>query len=181
MVGFTVIKVELKNLNEILRAFKRVERALHREKSELPKRCAFDYRDLLSRNIMTQKFAGSYPPYNPRYKTWKEQYFSTTGFLVMRGTMVGNLSVYRGRFRTHWYSGLPKGLKVPGSSWFGPPGKGKMVNVSMYAHVNEFGGNWGYGYHPPRPVWIPTKEEYKKSKFQDRGKESLEILKRSWR
>lgn len=174
------IKLDQKDFKRIQRGFKRVHRAIIREKTELPKRCAFDYRDLLTRNIMTQKFAGSYPPYNPRYKAWKEQYFATTGFLVMRGIMVGNLTVYPGRSKTYWYSGLPPGLKAPGSSWFSAPGKGKPVNVNMYAIVNEFGGKFGKAYHPPRPVWVPTKNQYEQSGFQERGKQSLEVVKRSW-
>lgn len=168
------------DLHRLLRAFKRIERAVNREKYNLPMRQAVDYRDLLIGNIMTQKYAAKYPPYNPRYEAWKSQYFASTGFLVMRGLMVGNITIYRGRHKNWVYSGLPPGLTAPGSSWFKPPGHGKISSVSMYAWVNEYGGNWGYGYHPPRPVWRPTKNEYQANGFINRGKESLEIIRRSW-
>lgn len=180
MVGSIVIKVELQSLQKFIRACNRVQRAIEREKHALPMRQALDYRDLLRLAIITQKYASSYPPYNPRYEDWKTKYFAATGFLVMRSIMVSNLTVYRGRYKNWVYAGLPPGLVAPGSSWFGPPGIGKTPQVSMYAWVNEYGGNWGYGYHPPRPVWRPTKEEYKREGFINRGKESLEVIRRSW-
>jgi len=177
-----VIRVEFVkgDLNKILRAFKRIERAVKREKFNLPMRQALDYRELLTSNILTEKYASVYPPYNERYKAWKETYFASMGFLKMRRTMVDNLTVYRGKYKNWVYSGLPPGLMVSGSSWFGPPGKGKPVSVNMYAWVNEYGGNWGFGVHPARPVWRPTKDEYQKDGFINRGNESLELIKRSW-
>lgn len=174
-------RLRLSDYHRIIRAFTRVLKSKDREKHQLPRRCAVDYRNLLSRNIMTQKFASTYPPYNTRYAAWKAQYFASTGFHVMRGTMVSNLSVYRGRYKTHWYSGLPSGLTVPGSSWFGPPGKGKPKSVNMYAFVNEYGGNFNGYYHPARPVWRPTLRDYEREGFRQRGKQSLRAIGRNWR
>lgn len=175
-----MIKLEIIfNRNDIRRyllALKRILRAVGREKKELPFRCAVDYVNLLRRNIMTQKFAGSYAPYHPRYENWKAQYFATTGFLVMRGSMVNALTVFRDRgYKTRWYGGLPPNLPpVPGSSWFGPPGTGKAKSINMYAYVNEFGKN-------ARPVFVPTKSEYEKVGFPRRIKETKNLIGRSWR
>lgn len=175
-----MIKIEIPDLKKVIRGFARVRRAVEREKFNLPMRHAVDYRDLLSFNITSQKYASGYAPYNTRYEAWKTQYFANMGFHMMRSTMVSNLTVYRGRYKNWVFSGLPPGLTVPGSSWFGPPGKGKSVPVSMYAWVNEYGGNWGHGYHPARPVWRPSLQEYKTEGAINRGKESLEIIRRSW-
>lgn len=175
-----MIKVELIGIGKFIRACNRVHRAVEREKHNLPMRQALDYVDDLRRNVISQKFASTYPPYNPRYKDWKSKYFAASGFHVMRSRMVSNLTVYRGRYKNWVYGGLPPGLMAPGSSWFGPPGTGKSPSVSMYAWVNEYGGNWGYGYHPPRPVWRPTLQEYKKDGAINRGRESLEVIRRSW-
>lgn len=164
------------------RALDRVVRAVAREKVELPYRCAVDYVNLLTRNIMTQKYAGGYPPYNPRYANWKAQYFATTGFWVMRGVIVAALSVYRAGHKQRWIGGLPPNVgMVPGSSWYGPPGRGKPKSVNMYAYVNEYGGTYGGAYHPPRPVFRPTKVEYEYSGFPRRIRETQDIIGRSWR
>lgn len=169
------------DLNRILRALKRVTRAKDREKVELPYRCATDYVFALTRNIMTQRFAGGYPPYNPRYRDWKGQYFASTGFWVMRGALVNALTVYRDGRPTRWVGGLPPNAgTVPGSSWFGPPGTGKPKSINMYAYVNEYGGLYAGYYHPPRPVFRPTKVEYERRGFPDRIEESKRIIGRSW-
>jgi hypothetical protein len=170
------------DIRRVLRALGRIERAVKREKSDLPYRCAVDYVNLLRRNIMTQKFAGGYAPYHPRYRQWKSEYFATTGFWVMRGSVVNALTVYRDRHPQRWVGGLPPGAgTVPGSSWFGPPGTGKPANINMYAYVNEYGGSYGGSVRPARPVFRPTKQEYERSGFPKRGKESLDIIGRSWR
>lgn len=128
---------------------------------------------------MTQKFAGSYAPYHPRYANWKAQYFATTGFLVMRGSMVNSLSVFRDRsYKNRWYGGLPPDLPmVPGSSWYGPPGTGKSKSIAMYAYLNEFGGTKS----PARPVFVPTKLEYEREGFKRRIKETKNKIARAWR
>jgi len=170
------------DLRRVLRAFSKVERAVGREKRELPYRMAVDYVNLLRRNIMTQKFAGSYRPYNPRYAAWKAQYFATTGFWVMRGMIVNALTVYRDRHPQRWIGGLPPNAgSAPGSSWFGPPGKGRKTSVNMYAAANEYGGTYDGSTRPERPVFRPTKVEYERGGFPKRGKESLNIIGRSWK
>lgn len=172
------IKFDQNDVRRVLRAFGRIERAVNREKQELPYRCAVDYVNLLRQNIMTQKFAGGYAPYNPRYANWKGQYFASTGFWVMRGTVVNSLTVYRDRHPQRWVGGLsPSAGMVSGSSWFGPPGRGKPKSINMYAYLNEYGGTK----HPARPVFRPTKKEYQKGGFPKRGRESLDIIGRSWR
>lgn len=176
------IKFDQSDVRRYLRALLRVERAVDREKKELPYRGAVDYVNLLRRNIMTQKFAGGYAPYNPRYASWKAQYFSTTGFWVMRGRVMNELTVYRDRHPQRWIGGLPPNLPpVQGSSWFGPPGTGKPKSINMYAYVNEYGGTYGGAYHPPRPVFRPTKQEYEREGFPKRVEETKNIIGRSWR
>ena len=173
------IVFEPNDLRRVIRAFNRVVRAVQRESRELPYRMAVDYVNLLTKNIMTQKFAGSYKPYNTRYANWKAQYFATTGFLVMRGSMVNALTVFRDRgYKNRWYGGLPPDAgSVAGSSWFSPPGAGKAKSINMYAYLNEFGGTKS----PKRAVYVPTKKEYEKDGFRKRVKESRNLIGRSWK
>lgn len=181
------IKVEVSknDIRRITRALERVKRSVNREREELPYRMAVDYVNLLRRNIMTQKFAGSYAPYNPRYAKWKEQYFATTGYWVMRGEIINNLTTYRDRgYKNRWIGGLPPSLSmVPSSSWFYPPGAGgqKPKSINMYAYVNEYGGNYSGYSHPARPIFRPTKVEYERGNFRRRGLEALQLIGRSWR
>jgi hypothetical protein len=176
------IKFDQADVRRVLRAFRRIERAVDREKKELPYRCAVEYVNLLRGNIMTQKFAGGYAPYHPRYANWKAQYFASSGYWVMRGTVVNSLTVYRDRHPQRWVGGIrPNAGMVPGSSWFGPPGRGKPKSINMYAYVNEYGGNYVGANHPARPVFRPTKKEYERGGFPKRGRESLDIIGRSWR
>lgn len=167
------------DLRRYLRALTKVLAAVQRESREMPYRMAVDYVDLLRGNIMTQKFAGSYAPYNTRYAGWKAQYFATTGFLVMRGAMLNSLKVFRDRgYKNRWYGGLPPDAgSVPGSSWFGPPGMGKSKSINMYAYLNEFGGIKS----PKRPVFVPTKKEYERDGFLKRVNTSKNVIGRAWR
>ena len=186
MDGYIVFKIEYNkhHLNRIQSAFKRVKETVKSERKKMPRLCALDFRDLLSRNIMTQKFAGSYAPYNPRYKLWKEQnsgYGAGGGFWILSGKIVSSLTVYNDKGDTRWFSGLPKKMPVDRPSWLKAGKTGKTVDINLVAHVNEFGGQYGSYYHPPRPVFIPTKNEYAKSGFLKRGKDSLKIIGRSWR
>lgn len=181
-----MIKLEIEfdrsDVMRYIRALRRIQRAVDREKVELPYRCAVGYVNMLRHNIMTQKHMGTYPPYNPRYASWKSQYFATTGFWVMRGAVVRALTVYRDRHPQRWIGGLPPNAgTVPGSSWFGPPGRGKPKSINMYAHVNEYGGHYGGAYHPERPIFRPTKIEYERNEFPKRVSESKNIIGRSWR
>jgi hypothetical protein len=165
-----------------LRAIKRIERAVDREKKELPYRMAVDYVNLLTGNILSQKHLGGAAPYNPRYEKWKSQYFQMRGFWIMRGEVIKALTVYRDRHPQRWVGGLPPSAgTVRGSSWFRSPGAGKPKSINMYAYVNEYGGTYGGAYHPPRPVFRPTKVEYERTGFPKRGKESLNIIGRSWK
>lgn len=173
------IYIDPGDLKRYLQALKRVVLKVQSQSRELPYRMAVDYTFLVTKNIMTQKFAGSYKPYNTRYANWKAQYFATTGFLVMRGSMVNALTVFRDRgYKNRWYGGLPPDAgSVPGSSWFGPPGRGKAKSINMYAYLNEFGGLKS----PKRAVFVPTKKEYERDGFIKRVKESRSAIGRVWR
>lgn len=173
------IRLNMNDVKRISAALLRVVQVVQKEKHELPFKCATDYVNLLRQNIMTQKFAGRYVPYHPRYANWKAQYFASTGYLVMRGEMVKNLTVFRDRgYKNRWYGGLPPNLpSVPGSSWFGPPGTGKAKSINMYAWLNEFGGVKS----PERPVFVPTKEEYLERGIERRLKETKNAIARAWR
>lgn len=172
------IRFDKNDVRRYTRALKRILRAVDREKKELPYRCAVDYVNLLRQNILTQKFAGSYRPYNEKYADWKAQYFEAQGYLVMRGLMVNALTIFRDRgYKTRWYGGLPPNLPLaPGSSWLYPPGHGKPKSINMYAWLNEFGGTKAKA----RPVFVPTKQEYEREGIPRRIEESQNIIGRSW-
>jgi hypothetical protein len=184
--GYTWINLEIKfnqsDIRRYLRALKRVERAVDREKRELPYRGAVDYVNLLTKNIMSQKYLAGAAPYNPKYEKWKSQHFMMRGFWIMRGEIIRSLTVYRDRHPQRWIGGLPKNAgMVPGSSWFMPPGSGKPKSINMYAYVNEYGGVYAGYNHPARPIFRPTKVEYQRDGFPKRIKESKNIIGRSWR
>jgi hypothetical protein len=176
------MKWNTSDIRRYLRALTRVERAIDREKRELPYRGAVDYVNLLMKNILSQKHLGGSAPYNPRYEKWKSQYFMMRGFWIMRGEVVKALTVYRDRHPQRWIGGLPPNAgMVPGSSWFRSPGSGKPKSINMYAYVNEYGGHFGGAYHPPRPIFRPSKKEYEREGFPKRIKESQNLIGRSWR
>jgi hypothetical protein len=141
---------------------------------ELNRRCAVRYTQLLVRNIMTDKYAGRYAAYHPKYAYWKRTWFAGGGHWRLKGDLVR--AIHHFKYKHGWVGGL-RGDEMDsgGKSWplgfgwttmaqraHGWKGKGKKKKIAMYATVGEFGGDYGEGgKHPSRPVFGPTMNEFK--------------------
>jgi len=169
-------------------ALKRILRVSGIRMNRIQQKMAIDYKHLVTRNIMTQKFAGGYAPYNTRYQKWKEQFAATTGYHVLKGDAVKAITVTKVRvykWKSIWFSGIPSGVKdTGGKSWLYPLGssKGKRKSIAMYMYVSEYGGNYGRGgKHPKRPVFGPSMIEYSRRGQKKRGAEYLKNVQGAWK
>lgn len=163
----------------------RLEQQAYRSKSDLPRLQAIDYVYLLNRNITQQKFLTQWPAYSRRYAEWKAEVGKiNVGFWRLHDSLLGSLTVWELSVRGDkaWKGGIPAGvMDKGGTSWFGQgvQGQPKPKPIAMYARTIEFGEGPNVG--KPRPLFVPTKEEYKDEGFVRRGEEELRRLADKWR
>lgn len=151
------------------------------EQSNLPRRMAIDYADLLRTNITSGKFDSSYAPYNMRYFDWKYFVFgSDYGFWRLRGELFRAISVFRHRDGKvkGWMGGIPSGEMDSGNvSWLGKGDRGRRLPIALYARWMEFGRRG----QPERPLFQPTLVEYRAGGAVDQLFRTAARLRRAWR
>jgi len=175
------------DLNRYLSALNRLEAQTKRSVDDLPRVQATDYIHLLHANVMNQKHMSAYPAYSDWYEEWKTNMgLIGKGYWRLYDSFLNNLTVWRtlsGRAgQRQWKAGIPAGvMDKGGTSWFnlGDRKVGKPKPIAMYARTMEFGQAGHAGKR--RPIFMPTKEEYKNGKFVERGEEELGRLARHWR
>jgi len=175
MISYEIIPRDIERLRRSLLDVLNTSRM---ESKLLPQRNATDLKQLLIRNILTQKYALGYAPYSPRYAAWKTQtMLMGSHFWRLYGDLLKNITAQcKGKA---WFAGIPAGiLDSGGKSWFSTRQSrvGKRKYIGMYARVMEF----GYANHPARSVFIPTQEEYIKAGWINRGGESLKKVGNRW-
>lgn len=180
MIKISFVQMDLRR---ILGATLKEERIVEAEVNSMQFRCATDFLSLLRRNIMTQKFAGTYARLNPKYRAWKEQYGrSGLNFWSLFGDLVKSLERRREGTRTKktskFFVGIPRGARDKGGkSWFGKGDKGPPKSINFYATMGEYGRRG----QPARPLFGPTQDEYVNSgRWAKRGVESLGKLFVAW-
>lgn len=183
-----VIKFEPFSYGRYRIALKRTLKRSGEEMNRIQQKMAIDYKHLVTKNIMTQRFAAGYAPYSERYEKWKRLFAASNLYHVLKGDAVKAIIVIKVRvykWQSTWFSGIPEGVKdTGGKSWLYPLGspKGKSKNIAMYMYVSEYGGEYGRGgKHPKRPVFTPSMVEYSRGGHQTRGKEYLRKVEGAWR
>lgn len=146
-----------------------------REQDNLPYRQAVGYVNLIRENIMTQKYAASYRPYSERYYEWKYHIFgSHGGFWFLKGHLVDSLTPFKeGK---GWMGGVPPGILVEGSSWYGEGYTGRPAYVGEYARYMEY-GRVG---QPERPLFQPSLVEYREGGAQQEAIKTLNNIASRW-
>ena len=143
------------------------------ERNELPKKCATDYYQLVYRNIMSQRYAGSYAPYHPSYAKWKQRVAVTMDFWRLFDELLKNLRAFRVEGNNPGEVAYMGG--VDDTATF----EGKRI--AMYGTAVEE-GKFGPGKaKKPRPVFWPSALEYAHKPWKDRNYQSLNKIKEAWR
>jgi len=180
--GFMRIKVILiaADLQRLYGAVKRVNDITTIEAKNNPYRNALAFKNLLLLNINSQKHMAGYASYNKKYGEWKRDTVGHTDFWKLYGNLIRSLTVFPvgiGFGRTNkWMSGIPPGvMDKGGTSMYG--GKGRPVLISVYGKWMEFGRKG----QPARPIFGPTTEEYASSRWIRIGKNSISLIRMSWR
>ena len=169
------IKIKDSDISRYLKALEKLETTvLEFGRDEMQRRCAVDYFQLVTKNIMKRKRPS--PAYSKRYQNWKYEY----GWLGypspwrLRGDLVQSLSAFKNPGAHGWIGGVPIGaMDQGGKSWFGKGAQGPVgpsKSIAMYGSVEE----------RRRPVFKPTAEEYAKTGWPKRGQEMLNELKKAW-
>ena len=158
-----------------LRATAKIQAEALRESLNLPYRMAVGYTNLVRSNISTGKFTAMYAPYSERYYHWKYFIFgSSGGFWYLKGHLLRSLTTFR--HENGWMGGIPAGIQVEGSSWFGEGQTGRPAYVAEYGNWMEF----GRGRQPARPLFTPTLKEYRENEALKEAVVSLNKVASRW-
>jgi len=169
-----ILKIEFvkSDLARINAALTRLDQAAISAKENLPIRNAMDYVDLLTKNITSQKYMLASGQYNKRYKSWKQQQNVGMKYWLLGRDLINSLSVFG--HEGGWIGGVPEDVyESQTKSWLRPMGSviGKKKKIAMYGWANE----------GLRPVFKPTKEEYRQNGMVDRAKDVINVFAMNWR
>jgi hypothetical protein len=161
------------------------------EWNDLPRKCAVDYYQEVTRWIYGQRNMGGYEEYDERYEKWKENFIGgrRNKFWELGGDLLRNLTAFRvtddRQGYIAWMGGISSNVvDTGGKSWFGSPDdpKGPPKSIAMYGYVMEYGGTWAEaGEHPARPVFHPVAEYYAEGRWIRRIDETMRNLRKQWR
>ena len=172
-----MLKVSLNNSDyeRIMNALRKLEvLAAVIVQDDMQRICATDFYQLVFQNIVTQKYAGTYAPYSPRYAKWKMDVVGHLNFWVLKGDLLKALTVFKSK--TGWTGGIPAGVKdTGGKSWKGNLDKGAPEEIALYGQRLEFDKK------KPRKVFQPTTEEYAIEGWKKRGREALREVGKLWK
>jgi len=163
-------------------ALARVERTIRFHAEDMQRRCALEYKILIAENLISNRYAMSYPRYNRRYADWKyrtlrEAGYAAGGYWDLTRTLVRSIGIRKVK-AMQYHSGITPGAMAPSTSWFSDTfGTGRSVEVDFYAKINEFGGRR----HPARPVFTPTMFEYASNKWLGQALVSMRSIQSKWR
>jgi hypothetical protein len=169
MISFEINQKDVENM---MKALTRLELKAKRLESQHPFSCANDYQVLVKKNLLTQKFALTYPPYSERYARWKSETMRMgSHFWMLFGDLFRAITVFK-IGKKDWMAGVPSRIfDKGGKSMFGMAGTGKPKRIAMYGSVVE----------KKRPLFSPTADEYKKTGWPKQGERDLRELGRQWR
>lgn len=173
-MALLTIKMNQKDLKRIDSALMKIARIAHEQKKfGMTQACADEYRLLVINNLLTQKFATGYRPYSPKYAKWKTQTMMLgSQFWRLYGDLVNNIEVFK--VGDTFMGGIKAGvMDSGGKSWFSTPARrlGKPKEIVMYAKKLE----------KDRPLFEPTRQEYKNSGYPARGILALRKIGAGWK
>ena len=176
MDGYILVKIGFRfNTNDYIRwlyATKRVLWTARHEAEEIPRRSAVEYYQLVYRNIISQRYAGSYPAYNKDYAAWKAKIGSTMDFWRLHGALLANLQAFRVEGRgneTAWMGGIPSSIVANGKE------------IAMYGTAVETGKFGRSSKVKPRPVFWPSALEYSYGTWKEKLDKARTNIKNQWR
>jgi len=164
--GMIKIEFDKGDIAKIIAALTKMQTLLPKLRDEMTYRQSVDYRNMIFANIDKQTFAGTYEPYNPRYKKWKQETMGLGNkYWELFGDLIQNIDIVK--------SIDPDGIghavgvftnkAVGGKSWNSTPSKtiGKKMSIARYAFDMEFGSKGRF--LPARPLFGPTLKQFKKT------------------
>ena len=164
------------DVHRILRALTRIESKTRVQAKIVPQRSAVDFQHLVIHNLTSQRFAGGYAPYSDIYQEWKLRQKLGMQFWKLYGDLVQNIKVFKVG-GNDWMAGVVPGVMATvSSSMFGKAKGVRKVLISQYALWMEFGRRG----QPARPLFRPTKTEYRRKGFITQGERALRRIGRGW-
>uniref|UniRef100_A0A6M3KIA1 Tail protein n=1 Tax=viral metagenome TaxID=1070528 RepID=A0A6M3KIA1_9ZZZZ len=191
------IRFNVRDFTRMLASLQGLKDQANKEAQNAPDRASQEYRQTVIANILSNKYASIYAPYNAFYEEWKAKHGKRAGFWNLFGDLVRAITVVRtagvkqgrfGRGKTYmFFAGVPEGVLDSGrKSWYGEGNIGASKSIAWYGRIMEYGGRFttrkgGTQFHPPRPVFTPTANVYFSRDFQKIGAEAHKRITARWR
>lgn len=149
-----------------------MDRTLTAASKTAPRRLSVRYLQLLKKNLLGQRYASMYPALARTYQERKKERGLGTSFWRFSSDLFSELTVRR-LTETEWFSGVPAGIRGD---------EGDLI--AEYGWIAEEGG-WfkrkGGGYHPARPLFRFTLNDFFAKEAQEEGQKILDEIGRSWK
>lgn len=165
------------DLTRWMSALRRVKRRVNsRIKGQMQMDCAIEYYQLVHKNIMSEKYAGSYAPYSKAYAKWKKKKdYKYPGWWKLNLDLIKALTIFKQG--DGYVGGVPPGVMDTGGKSYG---KGRPYKIAKYGWIAEWGGVFAGQAHPARAVFQPTMDEYAKDSWKKKGQEALNKVGGAW-
>jgi hypothetical protein len=173
------IKIDTSDLKKFLAAVDRFEKTAHEEVKKIPLLHAQDYYGKIITNITANRYASIFPAYNPDYLKWKKKVSPSNSYWKLFGDLQANIVMQRKR-KQAFSVGIKEGART--TSRLLPRMYGKNSSYSKRKSIEMIGRvlENGYGNIPARPLWKLTRDDYWKTGYIKRVKDSKTQLERSW-
>jgi hypothetical protein len=169
------------HMNRIKDALSNILRKANIEKQDFPYFCAVGFKDLLLKNLLSQKFSATYQPYSEKYADWKtKKMLMGSTFWRLYGDLLASIEIVKDG--SGWFAGIPKGVMDSGGKSMGGSRSnriGRPKYIGMYATIMERGNLKGT--QPARPAFDPSTEEYAAKEWITEGDKALRRFKALWK
>ena len=145
-----------------IQKYLKVRAAINTERFVLPHEQAIEFRNLLLQNIQTQKFAGTYDAYKTeKYIDYKMNRVGHLKFWILDEHLINAIEVTQ-ISNDHSRVDAAEG------------------NEGKKAYVHEYGGTYRGRRYPARPVFTPTRREFRRTQGKRVLKRIASKIRRIW-
>lgn len=143
---------------------------------KLPYEGAVAYRNLVLQNLSHQRYG--WTRLSQSYAEWKAKHGYPAKFWMMRGELIAAIRVFRARGykgKMGWAGGVDPNVYAPKIGWSNKPrGNIKVIKYAIYDEE-------GTPTQPPRPLFMPTANDYADRLWPVLGAKHHNRLRGVWR
>jgi len=152
------------------------------EKDRLPRNCALEYKDEVSKVIASQAFHKPLAPLSVKYRDWKAAHGFPTSIGILKRDLLQSLIVLKESVRAYgaYYGGVdPSASDQGGKNWYLQGASKKIITYAIWLEEGRGPTKTG-GAQPARPIFKDTREFYAKGPWLRKNEVVINLMKRMW-